>query len=288
MKEFFSKMRIKTAIISVIVMLVLIAVSLLVIKDLKLISSEEVSTMPLPHSVSCDENVAIREDIMYNRKRTQKDIKEYIDSIATGCLEKEMFWSIQGFLAEVYKKHPGKIDGWLKKKDINSIQLVQALIIPMDTPKNRKKYEKYIKKFVKNKDQFSRYMGYTPIEEDNFIVSIPGHIKFLWGRYYSYGDTKYIEKIARCVEYEYPEDCFISVDVQDLAKSTLKINSEKDEAIKQYLETNISTFRKKTQKILKREVLGIEDYSYKPKVENSGEAEKLSQDKVAGKKKWFS
>ncbi|NLF83650.1 MAG: hypothetical protein GX568_06670 [Candidatus Gastranaerophilales bacterium] len=289
MKEFFSKISVKTAIVSIVVILILAVVSLLVFKDLKLLSSNEDNTpaMPLPHAVACDESVVIREDIMYNKKRTQKDIKEYIDSIATGCIEKEMFWSIQGFLAEVYKKYPGKIDGWLRNKNINSIQLVQALIVPMDTPKNRGKYEKYIKKYVKNIDQYSRYMGYTPIKEDDFMVSLPGHIKFLWGRYFSYGDTKYLEKIARCVKYEYPEDCYMNVEVQDLAKATLKANSQKDEVVKQYLETNLPTYREGTQKILKWEILGIKGNDLD--IENPEKTQKLPQDKIAGKKKkWFS
>lgn len=286
MKDFFTKIscikNFKTIIVSTVVVLVLAAVALLVFKDFKLISGKDQAAEPLPHSVACDDKVFIGDDILYNRNRSQKDIKNYIDSLATGCIKKEMFWSIQGFLMEVYNKYPGKIDKWLKKKDINSIQLVQALIIPLDTEKNRKKYEKYIKKFVKDEKQLNRYMGFKPIEEEEFVVKNPGHIKFLWGRYFTFGDTKYIDKIVRCTDMDYPEECYLNAETQDMAKATLISNSQRNEEIKNYLVENMTEYRKATQKTLMREVLGVKDNNLE--LEKSEKIEKVS-DKAPKKKK---
>jgi hypothetical protein len=287
MKDFISKLRanMKAIITSAVVLVVLVIVGLLVFKDFELVSGGNNSKDPLPQSVSCDEKVAIREDIMLNKNRSQNDIKSYIDSIATGCIKKEQFWLIQGFLTEIYLKYPGKVNKWLRKKDINSIERVQALIIPLNSTQNRKKYEKYIKKNVRNQIQLDRYMGYNSIDIDKFMVENPGYIEYLWGRYFSFGDTKYLDKIIRCTEADYPEDCFMNVETQDLAKATLRQYSQNDSEIKNYLVSSLPAYREKTQKVMRLEVLGMKD-SPSGVEESVGMGEPL-QTAQPVKKKWF-
>ncbi len=199
----------------------------------------------LPHKVSCNKDLEYDNSIFFNPDRTDKEIKNYLTDLTKVCLEKEDFCPMQGFLVEIYRNNPDKIDGWLEGLDIRSIQQVQALIVPLNTKENIELYQKYVQKNLKDPKQQRRYMGHTPLEDMDFMMQIPCHVEFFWGRYYANQNTKYLDKLLSCAGDTPDRYCMVDGVTKQLIKDSLAKAAEENEEIKAYLE--------KKQKDLKAE-----------------------------------
>jgi len=206
----------------------------------------------LPHKVKCVKDLKYDNSIFYNTERTDNDIKTFLSSLTEVCLEKEHFCPMQGFLTEIYRKNPDKIDGWLKNIDIKSIQQAQALLVPLNTEENLELYRKYIKKHITDEKQQQRYIGYTLLEDENFMVQIPCHFEFLWGRYFAHKDTKYIDKILNCISPKPERYCMCDSITKQEAKEALTKAIKENKDVRAYIEKNLSEYDSELQKILKK------------------------------------
>ncbi len=252
-------MKSKRIIISVVMLLALVIGVFFVSKDkeqqVSEIPADEQSALELPQKVECNEDIELDNSVVYNTKRSKEDVKLYTETLTKMCLKSNMFCSLQGFLAEVYRNSPENIDYWLEDLELKSIEHVQALLVPLNTEENREIYEKYIKKFVKSEHQKDRYMRHAPLEDEDFMIQTACHFDFNWGRYFSYQNSAYLNKIINCAANEEAEYCSADKISRQLATENLAENAKQYEFVKTYLKENLSEYTTEARELIKKEVL---------------------------------